>query len=141
MLASRRDFLKGAAALSALSLLPPSLRVLASPLSNDSLDAVTAFLTAMERPYAAPVNLPFERIIGNKTIGLLLYDVNNARLMTALNPEKLFPVASAFKAPLLMYFLDQIDPDVWNIVPVEAWSAATTADVPEDAHDAWRQHY
>jgi hypothetical protein len=135
---SRRDFLKNLAVLSGTVMLPREFNRLAPSLTAG--DLLTPFLTAMQTPFNAPLNEHFERVIDGNPVALLLYDLTADRMVTALLPETLFPVASAFKAPLLMYFLDVIAPEVWNIVPVEYWNAARAEDVPEAAREAWRQH-
>ncbi len=135
---SRRRFLQTAAVLIAASLLPRAPRLLAA--DTEPANAVDAYLTAMETPYDAPLNDHFLRVIGNGNVGLLLFDVNTPRLITALNPENPLPVASAFKGPLLMYFLDVVDPAVWSTVPVSAWGAVAASEVPEDARTDWERH-
>ncbi len=134
---TRREFIRGAAVASAAALLPTYQlqRTHAAP-----ANIVEQYLQAMETPYAAPLNLHFERVIGSNKISLLLYDVKNASLLTALAPEDRLPVASAFKAPLVMYFLDQIPEDVWANVPVEHWNAVSANDLPERARPHWQQH-
>ncbi len=135
---SRRDFIRSAAAFGALALLPKPLFAF----ENDTAaDFVADYLTAMDMPYTAPLNYIFERIVGRDKVGLLLYDVNDGRLMAALSPENPLPVASAFKAPLLMYFLDVVDRDVWSGVPVQHWNAVGPEVVPEEFRDASRRNF
>lgn len=135
---TRRTFLKTAAGLSALALMPPITRTFAAQAARRA--AQTDYLTAMETPYAAPMNLPFERVLGAANVGLLLYEVSAARLLVALQPENPLPVASAFKAPLLMYFVDQVPREVWASVPVEHWNAASSSGLPAAYREAWTAH-
>lgn len=138
---SRRRFLQGAVLASAMILTPAQRLLAALPAADSSqADFLAGYLTAMETPYTAPLNPHFENIIGRRSIGLVLYDLTNARLITAHAPENLLPVASAFKGPALMYFMDTVDPAVWSRVPVAYWVAPRAEDVPEAYRDDWRRH-
>lgn len=139
---SRRQFLQGMALFGASAFLAPAHKLIAAiPAQHaTNIDHLGAYLTAMETPYAAPMNIPFERVIGRGNIGVLLYDLENTRLMTALAPENPLPVASAFKAPVLMYFVDTVDPAVWNSVPVTYWNTPSSRDVPEQYRESFREH-
>jgi hypothetical protein len=135
---SRRQFLQVAATVPVATLLARMPLVLAA--EQAPRDYLTEYLTAMETPFAAPLNIYLERVITNKNISLLLYDMNNAHLLIGLAPENPLPVASAFKAALPMWFVDTVDRDVWNTVPVEYWDAASATEVPEEIRDHWRRH-
>ena len=144
MKTSRRNFLKGAGILSAAALIPSLRHGFVSTVaaaSTEPVNYIDGYLSAMEIPFAAPVNLYFERIIGANPVGLVLYDLTNERMITALAPEILLPNASAFKGPMLMYFIDMIDPAVWNSVPVEYWNAVAKSEVPEEYQDTWTEHF
>jgi hypothetical protein len=140
MSVSRRRFLQGAALLAATALLPPAQRLLAAAAIQPQGDHLADYLAALETPYAAPLNDHFERVIQSRHVDLLLYDLNSARLVTALAPERPLPVASAFKGPVLIYFVDTVDPAVWSRVPAEYWIATRAEDVPEEFRADWRQH-
>lgn len=134
---SRRDFIKSMAILGSLHYLSPALDLLAkSEITNYYED----YLSALETPYTAPMNEHFETVTSGHTVGIILYDLKKSRLMTALASEKPLPVASAFKAGLLMYFVDQIDAEVWGHVPVEYWNANSKDELPEAVRDSWKQH-
>jgi beta-lactamase class A len=132
---SRRNFIKSMAILGSMHYLSPTLNLLAE---GETINYYDNYLSALETPYTAPMNEHFETITSGHTIGLILYDLKKSRLMTALSSEKPLPVASAFKAGLLMYFVDQIDADVWGTVPVEYWNANSKDEMPEDFHDSWQ---
>ncbi len=134
---SRRDFIKSLAVFGAMYSLAPTVKLLAQ---DEDIDHYANFVAALETPYTAPMNAHFEAITYGHSLGLILYDLNNSRLMTALQSEKLLPVASAFKAGVLMYFVDQVDEEVWGGVPVEYWNANSSDDVPEEYRDSFRQH-
>ncbi|MEO1440100.1 MAG: L,D-transpeptidase [Chloroflexota bacterium] len=108
--------------------------------AQSSGNTLAEYLTAMETPFAAPLNIYIQRVIRSGNISLLMYDVNNAQLLAGLNPENPLPVASAFKAALPMWFVDTVDRDVWNSVPVEHWNAPAASEVPEAYRDHWRRH-
>lgn len=140
---SRRNFIKGLGIFSAATLVtgvvPPALATEITPINYGAV--LTNYLAALDEPFNAPLNDHFERVIQGTPVGLILYDINNARLLTALNSEKNLPIASAFKAPMLMYFLDQIERDIWNSVPVQYWAAISADDVPQAHREAWRDHF
>lgn len=138
MSVSRRDFMKSLAMFGAIYSLAPAIKVFAE--NDRKVDHYTNFLTALETPYTAPMNEHFEALTYGHTIGLVLYDLKNSRLMAALQSEKLLPVASAFKSGVLLYFIDQVDADVWGGVPVEFWDASSTEDMPEDYHESFKKH-
>ncbi len=139
---SRRQFLQGATLFASAALLSPAHRLLASTPAQQLMrgDHLAGFLAAMNEPFAAPLNAHFEAVLQNNNAGLLLYDLSNARFMTALAPENPLPVASAFKAPLLLCFVDTVDEAVWGQVPVDYWFVSSSADVPENYRDSWRQN-
>jgi hypothetical protein len=140
---SRRQFLQSGAFFSAFALSSPLQHLvyaqdpsnLADPIPADVLET---YLQALEQPYIAPMNEHFEGVIGRNPFSLILYDVQQGRLLTALATENLFPVASMFKAPVLFYFLDQVSADVWGRVPVSYWNASAQGEVPEPWRDDWR---
>ncbi|MEM6530376.1 MAG: serine hydrolase [Chloroflexota bacterium] len=134
---SRRTFLKAAAIAAGASLLP---HIPVKVAAQRTVNPLAEYLTAMETPFAAPLNIYMQRVIKSGNISLLLYDVNSARLLVGHNPENPLPVASAFKAALPMWFVDTVDRDVWNSVPVEHWNAAAASEVPEAYRDHWRRH-
>ena len=134
---SRRDFVKSIAVLGAMGYLSPAVDLFAkSETSNHYED----YLTVLDTPYRAPMNEHFEIATYGHTLGLILYDLKNSRLMTALSSEKPLPVASAFKSALIMYFVDQVDHEVWGRVPVQYWNANSKNDLPEDLRDIWNKH-
>ncbi|MEO0565266.1 MAG: serine hydrolase, partial [Chloroflexota bacterium] len=134
---SRRQFLQGIGTLTALTALPTPFVTRADDAATDSY---STFKAAMETPYAAPLNIYFERVLGTSTVALTLHDLSAGRLLTSLLPEQPLPVASAFKGPLAMYALDTLDPRGWSVVPVEYWTATGANQVPEDVRDTWRSH-
>jgi len=134
---SRRDFIKSLAVFSAMVSVSPTLKLFAE---GEQIDHYANFVTALETPYTAPMNAHFEVATYGHTLGLILYDLKNSRLMTALQSEKLLPVASAFKSGVLIYFIDQIDAEVWGNVPVEFWNASSSDEMPEEYHASWKKH-
>ena len=101
----------------------PRIRPISYKSDEEIPDVYNAYLTAMETPFTAPLNDHFAEVIGRTPVGLILYDMTHDHLLTALAPENPLPIASAFKAGLLMYFVDTVSADVWNSVPVAHWNA------------------
>ncbi len=139
MTVSRRQFLK-AAALFAAAATAPQLPIKLTAQEDAARNILAEYLTAMETPFVAPLNVYMERIIGSENVSLLLYDINTGQLLTGLRPENPLPVASAFKAALPMWFVDTVEREVWNSVPVQYWDANAASEVPEEFRDAWRSH-
>ena len=139
MALSRRNFLKTAGLIS-LAAFAPRLPFNLDLAAQSERNFVAEYLTAMETPYAAPLNIYMERVIGAQNISLLLYDINTGQLLAGLAPENPLPVASVFKAALPMWFVDTVDREVWASVPVAYWNAAASSEVPEAFREAWRAH-
>lgn len=131
---SRRDFIKSVAILGAMQYLSPAVNLFAE---SETINHYDNYLAALETPYTAPMNEHFEILTAGHTLGLILYDLKNSRLMTALSSEKPLPVASAFKCALIMYFVDKVDAEVWGTVPVEYWNAKGKNEIPEEYHASW----
>jgi hypothetical protein len=135
-LISRRTFLKTALALSASTAVPSAFTSLAAPIRRYS----APYLRWMDSAYLAPLNELFYNAIGDHTFSFILYDLTNERLIASVQAENALPVASAFKAPLLMYFIYMIEAGVWGSVPVEYWGSTRADQVPAEYHSAWYQH-
>lgn len=142
---SRRQFLQSGVLLTSTPLLASFKQLVhlqttpltALPFPQHILDN---YLQALEQPYTAPLNEHFERLIGRNPISIILYDVEQGHLLTALATENLFPVASMFKAAVLFYFVDQISEDVWGSVPLQYWNASSQGEVPEQWREDWRRN-
>ncbi len=63
-------------------------------------------------------------------VSLLVVDLSNRKPLAAILPDKQMPVASAFKGPLLLYALSNLDPGIWENVPVKYWSQK--GQIPEE---------
>ncbi|MCL4875904.1 MAG: L,D-transpeptidase family protein [Anaerolineae bacterium] len=146
---SRRQFLGNMAALLAAPELVLKHRKESRFSSFPNSEANTAladeavlenYLNWLEKPYLAALNDVFAEMIGVSAVGLLLYDMTDNQLLAGLKTENLFPIASAFKSAVLMYFVHQIDESVWGSVPVEYWTARQSDEVPEPYRAAWEQH-
>lgn len=77
---------------------------------------------------------------GNRPLTVFFYDVTNSVLLSNIDMDKQMPVVSAVKGPILMYFFDVVDPEVWNSVPVELWTIQDETQVPPYYRDLWREH-
>ena len=53
---------------------------------------------------------------------LFFVDLSNRKPLAAISPDQQMPVASAFKGPLLMYALSNLDSEIWGSVPVKYWN-------------------
>ncbi len=147
MTTTRRQFLQGGLLLVLGMASPAGYRVFAqdetillAPSLTADAAALDTYRTALETPHDAPLNFRFSQMIGSATIGMVLYDLNAGRLLAGLQTEKPLPVASAFKAGMLLYFLRTVDERVWSGVPVTYWNAVSANDVPEPYRESWNDH-
>lgn len=99
------------------------------------------YLTALEKPHIAPLNQMYLEIIGDHTVSFILYDLSQNQLLAAIQSEAALPVASAFKGPLLMYFIDTVPPEIWNSLPIEYWSQTNRDAVPAEYREAWQTNF
>lgn len=133
LLYSRRHFLKSLVTLAASATLPRG--VWAAPIGYRN-----NYLQQLDQANHAPLNELFYSVIGDHSLSFILYNLSNHRLISAIQPENLLPIASAFKAPLLMYFIYMIDAGVWNSIPVEYWGSVRADQVPDEYLPAWNRH-
>lgn len=106
--------------------------------------AVSAFVPAyvewFEQPYLAPLNQYFDAQIGDQTIGFVLYNLTQGRLIATLRPEQALPAASTFKALALLHFVDVVSPEVWGSVPLGYWMERDGNVIPENYRPRWQNH-
>ncbi len=113
---------------------------LASRYTNAPGPLTPLYLEWFEQPYLAPLNTYFDQEIGDQTIAFMLYNLTEGRLIAALRPEQALPVASTFKAAVLLHFFDVVSPDIWASVPLEYWTVRDRNAVPDAYLDAWRNN-
>jgi hypothetical protein len=144
---SRRDFLKFSALLAGVLTLPPQItdnlgRVRANADLRLPQDWLSNYLTALEGPHYAPLNTIFDDLLGSgNNTSILVYDILNNQLLTGIKTEAPLPVASAFKAGQLFWFMDMIDPQVWTNVPPQYWSITELKAVPTEYQSAWERYF
>lgn len=141
---SRRNFLKLSGA-TAASLVFPSYLAQAAPHGAGSntlqpANYVQGYLEALDRPHLAPLNTELYDAGAGRSVGAIVYDMTNEKLIASLQSEAPLPIASAFKAAVLMFFVDTVDPEVWSSVPIQYWGTNDINEVPERYHEAWRTH-
>jgi hypothetical protein len=68
-------------------------------------------------------------------------DANQILEEVGVNEKMQTYVASAFKGPLAIYFFENIDPDVWNTVPVVDWTAKSESEVGEQYRAKWNKYH
>lgn len=144
---SRRDFLKGSAALAAALAMPGLFsmdprRAIATEGITPSPQWLDDYVAALDRPHFAPLNNVFDDLLDDDgNLCMLIYDVLRGQLLTGLKTEAPMPIASSFKGPVLFYFFDQVDASVWTSVPVPYWGEKFKENIPAQYQDAWSQHY
>lgn len=147
---SRRKFLKHSAlmltGIAAPSLSPQLVKhgrvsTAYADSSIPSAEWLANYLAALDLPQIAPLNDAFDSIRNKEgSRSILIYDIYNNHLLTALKTEAPMPIASSFKGPLLFYFLDQIDSSIWNELPIEYWSITNQEAIPSSYLPAWSKH-
>ena len=139
---SRREFLKYLGALAAAGAVS-RLGIQPTFAQDEELiyeRLLDLYIDKLERPHLAPLNELYTGAMDSRPIGMILHNLTENQLLVAVQTEQLMPVASAFKAGVLMYFIHQVDPAVWNSVPVEYWLAQDDDELPEEYRAAWREH-
>lgn len=92
---------------------------------------------------AQRLNAQLDKIIDKRKLAVALipvtayHGVDEAGYQSA----ELFPVASAFKGPVALYFFEHVDPTLWRSVPVRYWSAKAATNVPVEYQAAWNEHH
>ncbi|HLA44790.1 MAG TPA: L,D-transpeptidase, partial [Aggregatilineales bacterium] len=80
-----------------------------------------------------------EQAVGG-AVSFILYDITHNHLLVAIQPESLMPVASAFKVGALLYFIKNVDQEIWNTLPVEFWNTLQLDNIPEQYQAHWQRH-
>ena len=125
---NRREFL-GTVGLGAARILLP----------RQAATHTESFVMAMDNRNAPLTNL-FAAQIERGQVTLILYNLSARQPIATIFPDTIMPVASAFKAGVLMYFVHQIEESVWNRVPVQYWDADSMYDMPLIYRDNWQQN-
>jgi hypothetical protein len=94
------------------------------------------YISRFDAPYSSVIQNAKE----NRPLSVFFYDVTNSVLLANVDMEKQMPVVSAVKGPILMYFFDVVDPEVWGSVPVELWNLRDESDIPPYYKDLWLEH-
>jgi hypothetical protein len=136
---------------SATPTLPPTATPTETPLPTATETPPFSLHESLFGPLAvnAPYNEDFLQLIqasqdcGNAQPGgavtMLVYDVTGQRPLVAISEEDQMPVASAFKGPLLIYALSEIDSEIWTSVPAEYWSQS--GKIPDEYLPLLREHW
>lgn len=143
---SRRQFLKQTALLAVAATFPESIvnlqrvgKAHASGTITPSPRWLSDYIAALDKPHFAPLNDIYADIMGNNgNYSVQVYDILHGRLLSGVRTEAPLPVASAFKGPLLFYFLHVVDEAVWSSVPVRYWGEPDIDTVPDEYHSAWK---
>lgn len=85
----------------------------------------------------------FKAIIGYRKLALAVLPISPVHGVneTGYNMDEQYPVASAFKGPVAIYFFENVSPDVWRSVPIHYWSVDKAEAVPAEYRAAWTQHH
>ncbi len=72
-------------------------------------------------------------------IGILIYNITDDEILVSIQEDQQMPIASTFKGPLLMYTLLNMDPEIYQTVPVELWDYRK--DAPEEYNDFLKENW
>jgi len=76
-----------------------------------------------------------QSIIGARRLGVSVIAADDPTTALNINEDAEVPIASAWKGPGVIYFFENVDPAVWNSVPVRYWHVTNVADVPAQYRD------
>lgn len=81
-------------------------------------------------------------IIGGRKLAVAILPVNpkNGVASVGYQADQQYPVASAFKGPVAIYFLEFVPDTVWRSVPIRYWSAKKADELPPEFASAWAEY-
>ncbi len=85
----------------------------------------------------------FKAIIGYRKLAVSVLPISRVHGVeeSGYNQSEQYPVASAFKGPVAIYFFENVSQDIWGSVPIPYWNVSKAEAVPEDYRAAWTQHH
>jgi hypothetical protein len=92
--------------------------------------------------HAAALNAELQKIIGARKLAVAVVPVSTTHGVDAAgwHDTEQYAVASSFKGPVAIYFLEFADPAIWTGVPVGYWGEQKAERIPEGWRAAWQQH-
>lgn len=95
-----------------------------------------------ETTQAAALTARFKQIIGFRKLAVSIQPISAVHGVAAVGwqDSAFYPVASSFKGPVAIYFLEFSDPAIYRAVPVRYWSEKKAENVPEPYRADWTQH-
>jgi hypothetical protein len=92
--------------------------------------------------HAMALTEQFQKIIGARKLAVTVIPITAVHGVEAAgwHDTEPYAVASAFKGPVAIYFLEMTDPAIWNAVPVPYWSEKKPERIPERYRTVWEQN-
>jgi hypothetical protein len=81
-------------------------------------------------------------IIGGRKLAVAIVPVSSANGVDPVGyqADQQYPVASAFKGPVAIYFLEFTAPSLWRSVPIRYWGATKPEQIPAEFQGVWSQY-
>jgi hypothetical protein len=91
---------------------------------------------------AAQLTVRLKGIIGARKLAVSLIPVSPLHGVAAAgwHSDEPYAVASAFKGPVLIYFLEYADPTIYRSVPPRYWGEKNPEKLPAEFRGAWQTH-
>jgi hypothetical protein len=80
-------------------------------------------------------------MIGDRRLGVSIIPLDNPQEEIGINEDAQVPSASSWKGGGMLYFFENISPDVWRSVPIRYWNLRNVLRVPPEYRQAWLKYH
>jgi hypothetical protein len=88
----------------------------------------------------AMLDQTLNEMIGSTRLGVVIQSIDDPVLAIRINEALAVPVASAWKVGAAIYFVEHVNPEVWQSIPLRYWGAKDISDIPPEYLPAWNQY-
>lgn len=80
-------------------------------------------------------------MIGDRRLGVSIIPLDNPQDEIGINQDAQVPSASSWKGGGMLYFFENISPDVWRSVPIRYWNLRNVLRVPPEYRQVWLKYH
>jgi len=80
-------------------------------------------------------------MIGDRRLGVSIIPVDDPQAEIGINQDLQVPSASSWKGGGMIYFFENVSPDVWRSVPIRYWNLRNVLRVPPEYRKAFLQYH
>jgi hypothetical protein len=80
-------------------------------------------------------------MIGNRRLGVTIIPLDHPQEEIGINQDAQVPSASSWKGGGMIYFFENVSPDVWRSVPIRYWNLRNVLRVPPEYRQAWLKYH